>query len=427
MSTQEALMVNTSPPAPSIENHRLAGRLRAVCWRFILILTLTGCSPVEGDSIAERDVGVAVGEHWAGLLEIEDSLERTAAIAQFMTTLGAADAAAIGEILTTRYRRHRSIDDLILWNAWSRLDPEAAMARALVVGSPMAESLRADVILEWASSDPHAALAAVGTKEPAVRRALVRGWYESGVPGLSEFVIGSDPSRAGQQLLANYAEELGADKGAQGVADWVDSMRDRTDLEPVIITHVHRKGVMAMASADVEAAIAYCDLHCDEPYGDSMRSRLADRLGLLGLGERAVRWLEGAVDANQVDRGRSARLAFRAWLRADRDDALGWADEALAKYGDQSWFLPLARMAISVHTRREPESALDWMGVFTDAQDREDALIRIVRRWLELDEKAAELWLETSPLSREARAKASTPQSIRGGSRTPRPASDPTP
>ena len=158
-----------------------------------------------------------------------------------------------------------------------------------------------------------------------------------------------------------------------------------------------------------------------------MRSRLADRLGLLGLGERAVRWLEGAVDANQVDRGRSARLAFRAWLRADRDDALGWADEALAKYGDQIWFLPLARMAISVHTRREPESALDWMGVFTDAQDREDALIRIVRRWLELDEKAAELWLETSPLSREARAKASTPQSIRGGSRTPRPASDPTP
>lgn len=426
MSTHEALIANTSQP-PSNEKHRISSRLGAVCWRFILALVLAGCSPVDGNSVPEPDAGVSVAERWAVLLETKDSLERTAAMAQFVTTLGTADADAIAEILTTRYRRHRSIDDLILWNAWGRLDPEAAMARAQVVGSPMAESIRGDVVLEWASRDPLSAISVVGTTEPAVRRALVRGWYVSGVAGLSEFVLGSDASRAGQHFIASYTGELAADKGAQGVADWIDSVRGREDLEPIMITHAHRKGIMDMGHADAKTAMAYCDLHCDEPYGESMRSRLADRLGFLGHGEEAVIWLEGAVDANQVERGRAARLAYRSWLRSDRDAAVAWSDEALGMYKNESWFLPLARLAIRVHTRADPESALEWIDVFTHPQDREDALVKIARRWFELDEQAAESWLETSSLDSEARTKARTPQAIRGRTRDLSKKLDPSP
>jgi hypothetical protein len=427
VSTYEALIVNTSS-TPLIEDRRVAGRLGAACWQLAFTLTLVfalaGCSPVERDSIPERDSGVSVPEYWGRLLEIEDSLERTAAMAQFMTTLGPVDADAVGEIVTTRYRRHRAIDDLILWNAWSRLDPATAAARAEVITSPLSKSLFADVILEWASQDPQAAAAVVGTIDPAMRRVLVRGWYESGAPGLPEFIFGSDPGRVAQHLLANYAWELGADKGAQAIADWLDSIRGRRDLEPIMITNAHRKGIMEMAMADVDAAIEYCELHCDEPYADSMRPQLAERLGLIGQGERAVLWLEGAVDANQVERGRAARYAYRWWLTNDRDAALGWSDEALEKYGGESWFLPLARLAINGHTRRDPESALDWIDVFEKAQDREDALIQIARRWLELDPEAAEIWLETSSLDREARAKARTRPKTRGGSRRKAPEAD---
>lgn len=395
----------------------------AVCWLVVLILVLAGCWEAEHDSKVVRDSGDSVIEHWGVLLEIEDSLERTAAMAQFMTSLDPGDADAIGEILTTRYRRHRAIDDLILWNAWSRLDPAAAAARAAVVTSPLAKSLRADVVLEWASRDPLAAVAAVGITEPAMRRALVRGWYGSGVPGLSEYVIGSDPGRDGQSLLSHYAAELSADKGAQAIADWLDSIRGQSETPRIVRTNAHRKGIMEMAMTDPDAAIAYCELHCDGPYGDSMRARLAERMGLLGEGERAVIWLEGAVDANQEERGRAARLAYLSWLRADRDAAVGWADEALEKYRDEPWFLPLARIVVTVHTVRDPESALDWIDVFKDPQDREDALIQIARRWLELDEKAAEIWLETSSLDTEARAKARTRPAMRGGSRKSKPES----
>jgi hypothetical protein len=408
-----AVLVVTRNLYPLIADRPAAVRLGAVCWFVVLILALGGCGG-EGqhDSKVERD---SVIQHWTELFEIEDSLERTAAMAQFVTSLEPADADAIGEILTTRYGRNRAIDELILWNAWSRLDPAAAAARALVVRTPLAQSLRADVVLEWALRDPRATAAFFEIDERPMRIALVRGWYASGAPGLSEYVLTSDPGRFGQDLLGLYTAELSADKGAEAVAGWLDSIRGQSEITQIVITNAHRKGIMAMAMADPEAAIAYCEIHCDGRYGNTMRQRLAERLGVLGEAKRAVIWLEGAVDADQIERGQAARQAVRSWLRSDFDAALDWADEAFGKYKDESWFLPPARLVLTVYSRRDPNKALDWVDIFTDPQDREDALVRIARRWLELDEQAAESWLETSPLDPEAREKARTPQKTRSG------------
>lgn len=413
VSMHEALIVTVGEYPSSLERP-VPGRLAAVCWLLVLGLAFVGCQQdVDRAPTYERSPGVSVVEHWRTLLQIEDSLERTAVMAQFVTTLDAGDAEAVGEILTTRFRRHRAIDDLILWNAWSRLDPTAAAARAAKVTSPLAESLRGDLALEWALNDPLTAVETVGVDEPAIRRAVVRGWYASGVPGLSEFVLSSGEGRVRQVLLSHYAAELASDKGAEAVAAWLDDLRGRPELNKMTITNAHRKGIMEMAMADIDAAIAYCELHCDGPFGDSMRSRLADRLGMMGEEERAMLWLEGAVDANQEERGRAARLAMRSWLLSDRDAALAWADGALEKYKGEPWFLPPARIVLTVYTHRDPPTALDWVDIYEDPQDREDSLVRLARRWLELDAGAAEAWLATSPLDEEARAKARTPQKLK--------------
>jgi hypothetical protein len=411
--TYDTLVV-TSHDGDATEKRRATGRLGAAgSLVLVLVLVFCGCSPAERDATSERAAGVSVTEHWASLLETEDSLERTAALAKFVATLGPEDSDAIGDLVTDRFRRHRSIDDLILMNAWGRLDPERAIAIAKGALSPAAEAVRVDTALEWALRDPTVAIAVVGIDESALRRVLVRGWYESGTPGLSDYVLAAGASREGQGLIASYASELRNDKGVQGIVEWLDSVRGRTDLEPIMIIHAHRKGIAEMAVGDAEMAIAYCETHCDEPYADSARARLIDRLGMLEQAERALAWLETAEDANQDERGQAARFAFRAWLRYDRDAALAWADEGLGKYGDQAWFVPLARVAIGIHTRREPESALEWIEVLPEGQDQEDALIRIARRWRDLDENAAEIWLETSPLDDEARAKARTPAVMR--------------
>jgi len=88
-------------------------------------LALCACSAAERDSFPERPAGVSVQEHWATLVEIEDQLERTAAMAQFVTTLESEDSDALGELVDLRkgLRGLRSVDFLILMNAWSRVDP----------------------------------------------------------------------------------------------------------------------------------------------------------------------------------------------------------------------------------------------------------------------------------------------------------------
>ena len=429
MPTYDTLVV-TSQNRDAIHGRCVVGRLGAAGSLVIaLVLVFCGCSPTEHDSVPGRAAGASVAEHWAILLETEDSLDRSAALAKFVATLGPEDSDAIGDLVTDRFRRHRSIDDLILMNAWSRLDPERASAIAKVSQSPTADAVRVDSALEWALRDPTAAIAAVGIEKSALRRALIRGWYESEIPGLSDYVLAAGASREGQGLIASYAAELRYDKGVQGIVEWLDSVRGRTDIEKIMVIHAHRKGIAEMAVGDAEMAIAYCETHCDEPYADSARARLIDRLGLLEEAERALVWLETAEDANQDERGSAARFAFRAWLRYDHSAAMAWADEGLGKYGDQAWFVPLARMAIGVHTRRDPETALEWIKVLPEGQDQEDALIRIARRWRELDENAVEVWLETSPLDEEARAKARTSAVMRksGYGSKPKPKANPLP
>jgi hypothetical protein len=378
-------------------------------------LVLCACSAAERESFPDRPAGVSVQEHYARLVEIEDQLERTAAMAQFVTTLGSEDSDALGELVDSRnglrgLRGQRSVDFLILMNAWSRVDPERAMASAMASTTSVGVASRADGFLEWASQDPMAAVAVANQKDADIRRSIVRGWYESGRSGLSDFVLSKGVNQAGQHFIGLYAEELSHDKGAEGVAEWIDSIRARRgDLDSIIIVHVHRKGMVAMAVADAEAAIAYCDIHCDEPYADSARPRLADRLGWLGHGERAMAWVEASEDANPAERTLAARSAYVLWFKFDRNVALAWADEAREKYADELWFQEIGRMVLSRRMRFDPESALEWITILPPGRNQEEAMISIGRYWRQQDENAAEAWLESSPLGDDARAKARTP------------------
>jgi hypothetical protein len=171
--------------------------------------------------------------------------------------------------------------------------------------------------------------------------------------------------------------------------------------------------MVAMAGADAEAAIAYCDIHCDEPYANSARPRLADRLGWLGLGERGIAWVEASKDANPVERTQAGRAAYVLWFKADRNVALAWADEAREEYAEEMWFQEIGRFVLSMRTRIDPESALEWITMLPPGRDQEEAMITIGRLWRERDEDAAEVWLESSPLGDDARAKARTPMKYR--------------
>ena len=385
-------------------------RRRSCLVALVLTLVLMGCSPPSTDPHPERPDGVSVIEHWQALGRIEDSLERTAAMAQFVTTLGPGDLDALRALATGMYWRNRSVDHLILMNAWSRLDPEAAMRVAAISRGSTGMAARADGVREWASRDPYAAVAAqIAPQESAVQRALVRGWYESGEPGLPEYVISDPTSKYGQNIMQSYAEELGYYEGADGIAMWIDAVRSLPGVDPLAVIHAHRKGIVEMAVRDVETAIAYCDLHCDQPYAENSRPLLADRMIRLGHGDRALEWAEASVDANPQERGMATRTAFGSLLRKDEEAGWAWADSFFEQHRGESWIEPVVVFAIANRNRFNPELSLKWVDFIVDDETKEGVLIAIGRHWIRLDPEGGERWIETSPLDEEAREEARLP------------------
>lgn len=374
----------------------------------LLLSMAAGCAPEATDPQAPRP-GETVSQTWHRLLEIDPPRQRTAALARFLTTLGPGDVDAIRAILFDFHRRQRAVDDLLLVNALAELSPVKAAQEAIALKLPYGEPSHADVVLEWAKADPIAATAALALEEPSVERALVRGWYESGEPGLEEYVLEQGPTRTGQRLISTYVAEIAAVEGPEALVGWIDDVRARGGLPMAVIVQAHRKGMSALAVVDAERAMAYCDEHCDQPYADTARLRITDRLALLGQPERAVRWLSRSEGANEQERGAAGRIAFRAWMRRETQEALDWAAAERAAEGDSPWMLPLQRLVLSYYTRRDPEQALTWISVLPTEQEREDALVRIGRRWLELDREAGEAWIDSSPLDEAARVRARTP------------------
>jgi hypothetical protein len=372
----------------------------------LALLGGVSCSTSEPDREGgSRPEGVSVEEHWADLLEIEDGLERTAAMARFVAALGPEDVEPVRRLATDPYRRHRAIEDLLLIGFWRRHDPEAAMKSAIASRAPFAGAARVDGAWEWASIDPRAALAAVLTQERDLLQSLARGWYDSGQPGLEDFVLSQGSDTYGQTLITIHARELRHHGGAKALIGWMDSVRDRSGIQDLVVVHVHRKGLGELAVVDPAAALAYCEEHCGEPYADNAIVVLCDRLGALGEGPRALAWLEQTQVMDPRQRGTAARVAFRGWLVQDVEAALAWADQALPRYTGQSWFAPLAQATMHTYARRQPEKALLWVEEIPE-EAREAALIRIAHRWLETDRDAAEAWLAGSPLDDAAREQA---------------------
>jgi hypothetical protein len=106
-----------------------------------------------------------------------------------------------------------------------------------------------------------------------------------------------------------------------------------------------------------------------------------------------------------VERDLAVKDAFTTWLREDRESLLRWL-RSMEPEGVEPWFRPAAAMCARVLARDDPAEALRWAALVEDAESREMSLIQVARLWRMQDPAAAEAWLQQSPLSEEARAKA---------------------
>ena len=334
----------------------------------------------------------------------EDAYSRARRLGAFLPTLGPGTVAAAVQTLEDRTVGLRATELDLLLRYWAAHQPEEA-ANWAKKKSPLNYRTAAvyAALRVWAEADPQAAASVAWpwmlepTLEPIVPIALVRGWFAANdPPGLAQWLRELPPGIFRQRVIAAYIRVVIQTQGSEAVLRWAESLPDDDATYKLA---VYRRVVDALSQLDVEAAIRWCDTHCDGPYGNNMRSLIA-RNWVVRDGPSALGWLSSAHADSERDL--AVQLTFALWARRDREAALGWMVAQTTGEPDP-WLRAIYPIYAKLLAVNAPAEGIEWAGRIEDDGIRERVLIDIARVWRHHDEAAAEDWLLQSSLSEKAR------------------------
>jgi hypothetical protein len=332
---------------------------------------------------------------------------RATALASRLATAGPDAVGPVSDLLHQEAIGLDVTEALLLASFWAQYEPEAAhrwAGREADIG--IQQTARATVIEVWAESDPKAAAEAVvkmgpqlGLTDRAVADALVRGWFASGLPGLVDHLRASDPGIEQLRALSTLSREWIRRDGVDGLIGWLDSLPD--DDAKFKNAAFHR-AASEITRTDLKRALEWCKDTCDGPYGENIPARIANEWAALD-GAAAMNWISSFPPGDSRDA--AVRDAFATWRISRPAELMRWID-AMGPEKVEPWFHPAVDRVAMWKSWDYPLEALAWAALLPDEARRELTFISILRRWREADEDAAEAWIEKSPLSEEARAKA---------------------
>jgi hypothetical protein len=347
-----------------------------------------------------------------------DAFEKARKLGTLLPTLGPESLPAVQDAIQRAADLEMGVADYELFmRFWAMHEPAEATAYAIMAAPRFYQlpAIHATLRL-WASRDPHEALAQSaastmigGDVGSTAEIAVVRGWFDSGQPGLVEYIHDLGATFDRQRALRVYTLEMVRQKGADELVRWAESLPE-TDQQ--FRLEAFRLAGQALATYDTEAAVRFCDRHCGEEYADSVRSYIVHRWSRHDPAA-ALEWLSTAPASR--DRDIALGPAFADWGRRDRATAVAWLRAQTAD-GIPAWLQPIVTNGSRLIAEESSyPAALEWVAQIEDPEEREPHSIRLARSWRQVDEEAAEAWIAESDLSEEALAKVRGPAPPRRG------------
>jgi hypothetical protein len=374
------------------------------------ILALAGCdaaAPPGGAARAtvERDASAPGGTLLQALRD-EDPYARARTLGALLPTLGAEAIPEVEQALRDPALELGAAEHELLVRFWASHEPERATRWAADWSPILYRNATVLAALPfWVEVDLQASLVSVRewqTLRPDLRevasRALVLGWYKAGLPGLTQYIQDLGGGFDQQLALSTYLRVAIPREGAQAVVRWAESVPEDDATYKLA---VYRQVASALPLFDQDAAMRWCDAHCDGPFGNNLRSRIAARW-VSKDGPSALAWLSTAPDGHEKDL--ALRTTFATWGLQDPAAALAWMADQTDAGEPAAWLKPIYPVYAGLLAERSPAEAIEWAQRIEREREREIVLIKVARRWRESDEAAAEAWLQDSPLSEEARA-----------------------
>ena len=404
--------------------------LRSVALTFALLSTAAAiavsCHPEAAEppgSTASSDASAAGSEitfeDLVAVLSDRDEFARARKLGELLPALGPGAVPivkqVIGQFASERIELGAS-DFALLLRFWALHDAEAASRYAYGL-APRGYKVGAiySTVRPWMQENPEDALASLrewgaeqGDYGAAVQVALVQGWYDSGKPGLEEYIHDLGPSFERQRALRAYLTAMIRARGSQEAVSWAEAVPEQDRAYRLEVFRVVSESLVPF---DVEAAKRFCEAHCDGPDGVAVRAEIATRWALTGKGEggAALEWLSTVPVNDETEF--AVRRTFATWGDYQRDAALAW----MKPYVDgevPAWLRPALPIYVRLLAEKSPEEGIPLVSKFFAKEGRlyDHWMVGLVRPWRQRDEAAAEAWIANASLSAEALEKIRAPR-----------------
>jgi hypothetical protein len=252
----------------------------------------------------------------------------------------------------------------------------------------------------WARSDPEAArrglhgLVLDDRLMAAGLLGLVRGWEESGRPGLEDYL---ERSAGGDEASIRAIDAVARGKvlrdGPEAGIAWAEGLPDRDDGSPSDFKlNAYRRVASAVVAIDPQRAAAWAAGLRGGKYSSGLLFRTGTSWAQID-GAAAMQWL------STLPPGRDLPLAvqetYRMWISQDREAAFEW----IRSQPLEPWLDPaIQNYAVNIF-RQSPTEAIAWANRVQDTKRRELTLAGIVANWLVTSPDEAQAWLDASDLS----------------------------
>lgn len=345
-----------------------SGRIDAIALRSRVTSTAPAASGSEADlraALAEPDPLVRAKQVAAVLASADPaSLERV--------------RAAYGDALLDA----GDVELVLLAEWWAGFDPEGALDWATGQRISWHPSVITAVFRAWARRDPQGA--AQGRAElrdekltVASQIGIVRGWQESGRPGLEDYLATLPPGGDGTaRAIEAFARGALAAGEPEIAMDWAAGLPDG---EARGIDASKGNAVSRVAEALLEWDPDRVAAWVAGVRGDSYSTLLLVRFGTLWAqtdGAAALAWL-GSLPPNRDHRG-AVQEAFRSWFFHDPDAARAWIRSSEIA----PWMDPAISQYAILDAREHPDAALEWSKRIADSELRERTQAKIGSVWL---------------------------------------------
>jgi hypothetical protein len=305
---------------------------------------------------------------------------------------------------------------VLLAEWWARFDPAGAFEWAQRERMANAPLVTMAVVRAWAEREPEEAARAIGGIANRERRrdavdALVRGWNDSGEPGLVDYLSGLPPGIERQRAISVVARRKVYRDGLEETIRWAEALPDEPDRFKL---NVFRRVASWAAEVDPQRAAAWAAQHGQEEYGKGLFRRVGTRWAQQD-GAAAMSWLATLPAGHERDA--AVQESYRAWLSREPEVAKDWLRAAKL----EPWLEPALALYARSLAQESPEEALEWTARIRDPERRREATIKIGQYWHQVDPDAARAWLDRSDLpEKDRRWILNPPQGSQGRRAAPR-------